>query len=170
MPTQTQQKLYFATILDLKHQRTPLRIRWVAYFWKRTIRVVSRTDLWMPVASQRFYLPNHYIISPLETCVAHWPIYGCVLCAILQFLYIMKACGLSTMWPMCGKLRYSCSTVDCCKHRHCWAVHMQTYIPKNELSWWNTAMLAAAVCCSISLTRRIVRTGHSRLEPWILWE
>ena len=25
--SQTQQKLYFATILDLKHQRTPLRIR-----------------------------------------------------------------------------------------------------------------------------------------------
>ena len=40
-------KLYFATILDLEHQRTSLTTQWDAYFWKLTFRVVLRTGLWM---------------------------------------------------------------------------------------------------------------------------
>ena len=51
MPNKTRQKLYFATILDLDHQQTPLTIRWVAVFWKRTFRVVLRKVLWIPIAS-----------------------------------------------------------------------------------------------------------------------
>ena len=47
VPNKTRQKLYFAMILDLEHQRTPLTTRWVAHSWKQTFR----TGLWMPIAS-----------------------------------------------------------------------------------------------------------------------
>ena len=46
MPNTTRQKMYFATILDLEHQGTPLTTQWVAHFWKQTFRVVS--SLWKP--------------------------------------------------------------------------------------------------------------------------
>ena len=51
MANKTRQKLYFATILNLGHQRTPLTTRWVAHFWKQTFEVVFRTVLWMPIAN-----------------------------------------------------------------------------------------------------------------------
>ena len=47
----TRQKLYFATILDLERQKTPLTTRWVAHFWRLMFRVVLRTGLFMLVAS-----------------------------------------------------------------------------------------------------------------------
>ena len=49
MPNKTLQKLYFAMILDEEHHRTPLHR--VSHFWKRTLRGVLRTRLWMPIAS-----------------------------------------------------------------------------------------------------------------------
>ena len=51
MPNKTWHTLYFATVLDLEHQQTPLTTRWVAHFWKLKFRVVLRTGLWMRVAS-----------------------------------------------------------------------------------------------------------------------
>ena len=52
MPNKTRQKLYFAVILDLEHQWTPLTTGWLANFRKQTFRVVLRAvNLWMPVAS-----------------------------------------------------------------------------------------------------------------------
>ena len=56
MPSKTRQKVYFATIRDLEHQRTPLTTRWGAHFWidflpQHTFRVVLKTGLWMPIDS-----------------------------------------------------------------------------------------------------------------------
>ena len=46
MPNKTQkQKLYFATILDLEHQQTPLPTLWVAHLWKLTFRVILKTAI-----------------------------------------------------------------------------------------------------------------------------
>ena len=51
MCNRTWQKLYFAKILDLEYQRTPLTTLWVTHFWNQMFRVVLRTGLCIHVGS-----------------------------------------------------------------------------------------------------------------------